>query len=101
MSSSLSLLKEEFRSRAESPDNLFLLSAVDAVEFVQCGERLKLRLAGVEAFRMWKSGAFQPVQDFSNDSAEFDLSNDEFVKSTLELIRKGGASGLWFQVVFE
>lgn len=96
-----SLLSAEFRARAEQPEDLFLLSAADALHFVKRGEELGLRLAGVEAFRRIRSGGFQPEQEFSNDVADSATKGDEFVRSTLELIEKGGAQGLLFQVVFE
>jgi hypothetical protein len=101
MNDSLSLLIAEFRNRAERADDLFLLSATAASDFVQRGRDLNLRLVGVEGFRKTEAGAFQPKQEFSNDLADFVLDNDEFVRNTLELIEKGGAQGLLFQVVFE
>lgn len=101
MTTQLHELKEEFRPRAERADDLFLLSAPDAANFVRRGRILGVRLAGVEGFRKTEKGAYQPQQEFSNDAADGQSTPEVFVSDTLRLIEKGGLEGILFQVVFE
>jgi len=100
MTKQLDVLKEEFRPQAQRPDDLFLLSANDAANFVRRGNSLGGRLAGIEGFKKTVGGAYQPQQEFSNDAADA-RSTEAFVSDTLLLIEKGGLEGLLFQVVFE
>lgn len=90
-----------FRQKAVEPDTLFLLNARDALEFLNAGTLAGLVLAGVEGFSVTDMGAYEPRQDFSNDYADCRSSRVEFEKQTRDLLRRGEAVGVRFQVVFE
>lgn len=44
---------------------------------------------------------YQPNQDFSNDVADFHVTQDEFYAETKELITRAEPEGMWFEVVFD
>lgn len=94
-------LHGNFRGRALEPDTLFLLSAPDALEFVEAGKALGLVLQGVEGFVVTDAGAYQPRQDFSNDRADEEGSIEQFELTTKTLIRRGVPTGIRFQVIFD
>jgi hypothetical protein len=94
-------LRLAFAEKAHDPDRIFLLTAMDAAEFLDRAESLGLVLAGVESFRVFPEGGVQPVQDFSNDAADFSGSSREFFQATRDLIAFGGVQGLYFEIVFE
>ena len=94
-------LRLAFAAKAYDPDRLFLPTAIDAAEFLDWAESLGLVLAGVESFRLFPEGGVQPIQDFSNDAADFSGSSREFFQATRDLIALGGVQGLYFEIVFE
>ena len=95
----LAELKAEFRDRALAPDTLFLLNGHDAIAFIERAAAQGFRLLGVEGFRITDRGAYQPEQDQSNDLADVNVSDAEFIESTKTLIREGARSGFRYQVV--
>ena len=94
-------LRAEFTPKAVDPERLLLLNASDALEFILRATELDEELAGVEGFRVTKHGAFQPMQEFSTDSADVNCTKAEFVELTNGVIRAGAARNVHFQVVFE
>ena len=94
-------LRSKYRDRALAPETLFLLNASDALAFLGDAEAVGLILAGVEGFRITDLGAYEPRQEFSNDSADVRCSREEFFEATRALIRKGAPLGIRFEVVFE
>ena len=94
-------LRAEFTPRAVDPKRLFLLSASDALEFITRATNAGQELAGVEGFRITEHGAFQPLQEFSTDSADVQCTKAEFVELTSGVVRAGAAKNVHFQVVFE
>ncbi len=95
----LAQLNAEFASKAIDPCILFLLRSEDALAYINRGQTLGLRLLGVEGFRITKEGGFQPVQEWSNDIADY--GGTDFVKDTFALITTLVANEATFQVVFE
>jgi len=77
------------------------LNAADALDFLNAGALEGLVLAGVEGFLVTDTGAYEPRQDFSNDYADGYHSRAEFEKKTKDLLQRGAAVGIRFQVVFE
>lgn len=94
-------IRAEFKARAACPEDLFLLTAGDASDFVRSGLAVGLALDGVEGFVQVPSGGFQPQQEFSNDAADFVGTTDAFASSTLQLIASGANNGVFFQVYFD
>ena len=95
-------LYEAFKHKGIEPDVTFLLlNAEDALDFIRKGVSEGLLLAGVEGFIVTDEGAYQPRQEYSNDYAEWDGTRADFVKATEELIKKGGTTGVRFEVAFE
>jgi hypothetical protein len=95
-------LERAFREKSVSKHpSLLLLNANDALDFLGAGLAQGLSLAGVEGFRVTDSGAFQPLQDFSNDRAEYEGMTADFVRDTEELIKRGAGAGIHFEVVFD
>ena len=90
-------LKSAYLSKALAGDTLFLLRLEDAVEFIIRGNELGLHLLGVEGFRVTPAGAYQPVQEASNDIVDY--SGKDFVGDTIALVRRQPAT-LWYQVAF-
>ena len=97
----LAELKAEFRDRALDPDGLFLLNGPDAIAFIERGIANGFRLLGVEGFRITDFGGYQPEQDQSNDIADVNVSDAEFIESTKALIREGTQLGFRYEVVVE
>ena len=95
----LAELKAAFRDRALDPDGMFLLTGTDAIEFIDRSVANGFRLLGVEGFRITPFGAYQPEQDQSNDIADVDLTDTEFVEETKHMIRGGGEVGYRYEVV--
>ncbi|HEX8899868.1 hypothetical protein [Vitreimonas sp.] len=94
-------LRTEFAPRAVDSDRLFLLSASDALEFITRATNAGQELAGVEGFRITEHGAFQPLQEFSTDSADVQCGKAEFVELTNAVVQAGAAKNVYFEVVFE
>ncbi len=95
-------LYEAFKHKGIELDITFLLlHAADALHLIHRGVEEGLLLAGVEGFVVTDEGAYQPRQEYCNDYAEWDGTRANFVKLTEELVKKGGAAGIRFEVVFE
>lgn len=94
-------VRARYRERALEPDTLFLLNAIDAIEFLNEAHNAGLTLAGIDGFSLTDAGAYQPRQDFSNDFADFDGSRDRFLEETRILMRRGEKIGIRFQIVLE
>jgi hypothetical protein len=95
----LAELKAEFRDKALDPDDMFLLAGQDAIDFIDRSIANGFRLLGVEGFRITPFGAIQPDQDQSNDIADVDLTDAEFVEETKHMIRGGSKVGYRYEIV--
>lgn len=94
----LSQLKTLFASKAIAPETWFLLRNSDAQDYIRTGHELGFRLLGVDGFRITAQGAFQPMQEWSNDV--HDYNGIDFVSETLAFISKLSPDAT-FEVVFE
>lgn len=97
--SKIDALKNEFRSKAIDPDELFLLRGEDAIDFIRIGQLRGLNLLGIDGFRTFDEGGYQPVQSASNDISDY--SGDNFVQETIRLILSTKESHMSYEVVFD
>jgi len=93
-------LRFKYWEKAIAPETLFLLSANDALDFLEDAAKQGLVLAGVDGFRI-VGGAYEPQQEFSTDSADENRTAAEFMLLTKSEIQRGAADGIWFEVVFD
>jgi hypothetical protein len=101
MMTNLAGLRGEFASRALEPETRFLLRAADALLLIDRAIEAGATLAGVEAFASREGWAGPAQYDLSTDRAETNLSHQEFVEFTRNVLCKGEASDMLFEVVFE
>jgi hypothetical protein len=97
----LDSLRSEFRAKAHMSEDIFLLSPVDAVDFIQRGIDLGLMLAGVDGFITLHTGCLELRWEFSNDIADTEIPYEEFVVSTIDLIQAESSQDVLFDVVFD
>lgn len=79
-------LQSEFAGRAAIACSLFLLKPMNAVAHIDAGYGLGLTLTGVEGFIIFRERCVRPRQELSNGSADCQLSEEEFLESTKQLI---------------
>ncbi len=78
-------LEAKYEARGERRGGILLLSSQDSIDFINEASKNKLKILGIDAFRI-SSKEIQPILDFSNDESHFKGSQSAFIQFTQELI---------------
>lgn len=96
----LALLQDQFRDRFLMPRIGMRLSPQDAWEYIQAGKGHGLVFVGVEGYSP-TPGGHRVDMEWGNDIAHSNMTQEEFEKSTYELLLKGERAGVIFEVFFD
>ncbi len=90
-------VEKEFVSKGRQIGNVFLLQAVNAIEFIDKCKNLNINIAGIEGFKLFNEIQIQPFQEHSVDY-ESDKNTHERAK---DFLKKRIDLNLWFEVVID